>query len=91
MYRLDTFSPSAYLESMDNTELRAWRKDRGMTQQAASSLLGVSLITYKRWERGDPQQYPRLLDLAIGKLEVDLALAPGLKGRPKKPVDTVSQ
>ena len=68
---------------MDNLKLKAWRKDRGLTQQAMCELLGVSLATYKRWEHGDPQQYPRLLELAIGSLEVSLALAPGLKGKPR--------
>ena len=83
MYRLDTFSPSTYLEGMDNTELRAWRKAKGMTQPIAAELLGVSLATYKRWEHGDPQQYPRLLELAV----IGLAVAGDLY----KPVDMASQ
>lgn len=56
---------------MDNDQLKAWRKSQEprLTQQGAADLLGVSLATYKRWEHGDPQQYPRLLELAIQSLE----------------------
>ena len=48
-----------------------------MTQVTAAGLLGVSLATYKRWEKGDPQQYPKLLELACGALD--------------KPLDMVAQ
>lgn len=77
MSRLDTFLPRAYLNGMDNQALRDWRKAHGMTQVTAAGLLGVSLATYKRWEKGDPQQYPKLLELACGALD--------------KPLDMVAQ
>lgn len=77
MYRLDTFLQSAYLRGMDKQALKDWRKGHGMTQIKAAELLEVSLATYKRWEKGDPQQYPKLLELACQAVD--------------NPLDTVSQ
>lgn len=37
---------------MTNEQLKAWRTDMGLTQQAAADALGVTLATFQQWERG---------------------------------------
>lgn len=37
---------------MTNAQLKTWRTDMGLTQQAAADALGVTLATFQQWERG---------------------------------------
>lgn len=38
---------------MTRAELRAYRKRERLTQQALATILGVSVRTVRRWERGE--------------------------------------
>ena len=48
------------MNTMSPTELRAWRKSTGLTQQTLAEIAGVSLRTVTRWESGEVP-IPRLL------------------------------
>ncbi|MBV2164279.1 MAG: helix-turn-helix domain-containing protein [Comamonas sp.] len=37
---------------MTSEQLKAWRADMGLTQQASADALGVTLATFQQWERG---------------------------------------
>lgn len=53
---------------MTPTELRAWRKQAGLSQAGLASLLGVDVMTVSRWERGE-REIPPFLHLALRALE----------------------
>lgn len=42
----------------DETELAMWRRNRGPTQKRMAEQMGISLATYKRFERGDIARPP---------------------------------
>jgi DNA-binding XRE family transcriptional regulator len=54
---------------MTPADLHTWRKDRGLTQEALGTLLGVSRKTINEWERGRsfPQPYLALALKALDK------------------------
>ena len=49
---------------MSGGELRAWRLERGLTQQVMAERLGVDAQTVSRWER-DERPMPPFLGLAL--------------------------
>lgn len=51
---------------MTGFELRLWRKGFGWTQERAAEELGVSLRTYKTYEKKSP---PRVVELATKAVE----------------------
>jgi transcriptional regulator with XRE-family HTH domain len=53
-----------YTRVMIKEELRAWRKEQGLTQQALAEALGVKKLAVSRWERGE-RGIPALLSLAL--------------------------
>jgi transcriptional regulator with XRE-family HTH domain len=59
---------------MTGAQLRATRKDLGMTQAALAKAFGVSLSQLHNWERGEdrrtgaPCPVPRLVELACQAL-----------------------
>ncbi|EED9388650.1 helix-turn-helix domain-containing protein [Salmonella enterica subsp. enterica] len=52
---------------MTGFELKLWRRGQKLTQQEAADQFGISLATYKRYEKGKP---PRVIDMAIRTLEL---------------------
>lgn len=52
---------------MTGFELKLWRRGQKLTQQEAADQFGISLATYKRYEKGKP---PRVIDMAIKTLEL---------------------
>jgi transcriptional regulator with XRE-family HTH domain len=56
-------------EKMTGYELRLWRKGLGWSQDKAAEELGVSLRTYKVYEKSE--QVSRLVTLAIAALSVN--------------------
>lgn len=40
------------MDIMQASDLKAWRKARGITQAQAAQLLNAVLITYQTWEQG---------------------------------------
>lgn len=52
---------------MQGSDLKAWRKDHGLTQSALASELEVSRQTIIGWERG--KDLPKILTLALKELE----------------------
>lgn len=59
------------MKGMNGTQIRDWRKARKLTQIDLAELLGVHRATLIRWEQGEPQQYPKLLDLALESVEAN--------------------
>lgn len=53
---------------MNRLELRAWRRQRYLTQAQLGELLGVVKNTVNRWETGD-STVPPFLDLALAHLD----------------------
>ena len=53
---------------MEPDKLKAWRKARKLTQERLASELGISKRTLIRWEQGEEQQFPKLLDMALAHL-----------------------
>jgi transcriptional regulator with XRE-family HTH domain len=53
---------------MNRLELRAWRRQRRMTQPGLAGLLGVSKNTEYRWESGESSM-PPFLQLALERLD----------------------
>ncbi|KAF1366802.1 helix-turn-helix domain-containing protein [Yokenella regensburgei] len=52
---------------MTGFELKLWRRGQQWTQQQAADQFGISLATYKRYEKGKP---PRVIEMAIKTLEL---------------------
>ncbi|OUE50284.1 helix-turn-helix domain-containing protein [Citrobacter amalonaticus] len=52
---------------MTGFELKLWRRGQKLTQQEAADQFGISLATYKRYEKGKP---PRVIDMAIKTVEL---------------------
>ena len=53
---------------MTGYELKLWRRGMNGTQERAAEELGISLATYKRYEKGEP---PRVIEMAIRVLSFD--------------------
>ena len=53
--------------------LRAWRERRGVTQTAASEIIGISQSRYSRYENGEavPSREPALLIRQAARVPVD--------------------
>lgn len=47
---------------MTGYELKLWRRGMNWTQERAAEEFGISLATYKRYEKGVP---PRVMEMAI--------------------------
>jgi len=68
-------SPHLRGSPMTGAELRAARKRRGMTQAQLAVALDVSISRLHDWEtgterhRGTPAPVPRLVELAVSRLE----------------------
>jgi transcriptional regulator with XRE-family HTH domain len=60
-----------YLKAMNGEELKAWRKERGMTQQKLCTRLGVTVLAVKRWEGGH-RKIPPFLHLALQAIDATL-------------------
>jgi transcriptional regulator with XRE-family HTH domain len=59
-------------------QLRAWRGNLGISQQAAAGRLGVPLAAYVAWEDGKPCRFAALVENQIG---VPVAFNAQLEGR----------
>lgn len=53
---------------MTGYELKLWRRGMNWTQERAAEEFGISLATYKRYEKGEP---PRVIEMAIRVLSFD--------------------
>lgn len=47
-------------------ELKAWRATCGYSETDAAGRLGIDAATYRRWESGEPVQFPSMIEAAIG-------------------------
>jgi DNA-binding XRE family transcriptional regulator len=56
-------------------ELRAWRRQRWLSQPDLAQLLGVKRLTVGRWERGE-SAIPSFLRLALERLDQILVWSP---------------
>ncbi|HBV6392442.1 TPA: helix-turn-helix domain-containing protein [Klebsiella aerogenes] len=65
---------------MTGFELKLWRRGLDWTQERAAEEFGISLATYKRYEKGNP---PRVIELAIRALEL-AAMVPDLRRMDKR-------
>lgn len=54
---------------MTPQELQAWRNKKGFSQAGLADILGVTVQTVYRWERGT-REIPSFLHLALGYLEL---------------------
>jgi len=63
-----TFSAELLRFSYEPDQLKDWRKARKLTQERLASELGISKRTLIRWEQGEEQQFPKLLDMALAHL-----------------------
>ena len=54
-------------------QLRNWRTSQHITQCNAADLLGVALITYKKWESGKriDKHIPQPISILIGLLDME--------------------
>ena len=52
---------------MTGYELKLWRRGMNWTQERAAEEFGISLATYKRYEKGEP---PRVIEMEIGRAHV---------------------
>ena len=53
---------------MEGKELKAWRKEQGLTQKGLAQALGVTPMAVAYWEWGE-RRIPPLLPLALEALE----------------------
>lgn len=54
---------------MTGEQLRTWRRERGLLQRELASMLGVSVNTLARWERGALRiRHPESIQLALQAL-----------------------
>ena len=58
---------------MNGEELKAWRRERGITQQVLCTRLGVTVLAVKRWE-GSKRKIPPFLHLALQAIDVTLPI-----------------
>ena len=71
---------------MTSAGLRAARKSLGLSQPALAKILGVHWLTVSRWERGVQRVLNRhLLEVALERLETDLAEERRLRGAGRPP------
>lgn len=67
---------------MTGFELKIWRRGQGWNQQTAADKFGISLATYKRYEKSAP---PTVVVLAIRHLSLG-DMYPDLQRRSKKTI-----
>jgi transcriptional regulator with XRE-family HTH domain len=60
-----------YINGMDGTALRTWRRKQGLSQAKLGRTLGVSTMAVAYWEWGH-RRIPALLPLALEALEYRL-------------------
>lgn len=60
---------------MDGSDIRAWRRQRRITQQRLAELLGVHPVTVANWERGHHAIPATMLALALEALDARLSSA----------------
>ena len=66
--------------TMTGTELRDRRHKLDLTQEQLARLLGVTVNTIARWERGCPIGHPTMLDTTLRMLEHERSRAhPGTR------------
>lgn len=58
---------------MDGNDIRAWRRDRRITQERLAEMLGVHAITVANWERGRYTIPSGMLALALEALDARLS------------------
>jgi transcriptional regulator with XRE-family HTH domain len=58
---------------MKGEELKAWRRERGITQQELCTRLGVTVLAVKRWE-GAKRRIPPFLHLALQAIDATLPI-----------------
>jgi len=60
---------------MNSEDVLFWRAERKLTQQQLADLLGVTVLTIKRWE-ATHRQPPWYLKLALERLDQLLGITP---------------
>jgi transcriptional regulator with XRE-family HTH domain len=63
---------------MNGNELKEWRRNQKLTQEALGDLLGVHRVTIAKWEAGD-RGIPSFLPLALEALEGKRGLPVGTR------------
>ena len=61
----------AYIDGMEQFNLKMWRKAHKLTQATLADRLGVSKRTVINWEHGDTGAAGNLVELACKALEHD--------------------
>jgi transcriptional regulator with XRE-family HTH domain len=66
------------------TKLREARTAKGLSQEAASRMFGVTLVTWGRWERGESEPGMAVLEEIAEMLEVRAGWLVDGRGDPKR-------